>query len=265
MKTVILAGGFGSRISEESHLRPKPMIEIGGRPILWHIMKAYAHHGFSDFVVCAGYKQDIIKEYFSDFFLHHSDVTFDYRGGTLDMEVHNTTVEPWRVTVADTGLFTNTAGRVLRARRYVGNERFMLTYGDGLSNVDPHEVIQTHIAAEATVTLTGVVIGQRFGVLDIDANGRIRTFREKRDEDGAFVNGGFMVCEPTVFDAIERAGKNPDDEDFSRVSLEWLAKRGELACHRHEGFWACMDTQRDRERLEQMWACGDAPWKVWDK
>ena len=263
MKVVILAGGFGSRISEESHLRPKPMIEIGGRPILWHIMKCYAHYGFNDFVICAGYRQDVIKEYFSDFFLHSSDVTFDYRGGSLDMEVHNTTVEPWRVTVADTGYSTNTAGRILRVKRYVGDETFLLTYGDGVSDIDPNDVLATHRRMNTTVTITGVTMAQRFGVLGIDGTGRIRSFREKRDDDAALINGGFMACEPSVFDAIEQAGTNPMVEDFSSVTLPWLAQRGELGCHRYDGFWFCMDTQRDRNQLESMWGQGEAPWKVW--
>ena len=263
MKVVILAGGLGSRISEESHLQPKPMIEVGDKPILWHVMKGYAHFGFTDFVICAGYKQHMIKEWFSDYFLHSSDVTFDYTGGSLVTEVHDTRVEPWRVTVTDTGFFTNTAGRILRTKRYIGDETFMLTYGDGVSDVDPNDILAAHNASGMTVTLTGVTMNQRFGVMDVDKNGRIRTFREKHPVDSAMINGGFMVCNPRVYDVIEQSCEDPDATDFSGVTLEWMASHGELGCYHHDGFWACMDTQRDHRMLEKMWREGNAPWKVW--
>ncbi len=263
MKVVILAGGFGTRISEVSHLLPKPMIEVGGKPILWHIMKGYSHFGFNEFVICAGYKQHVIKEWFADYFLHSSDVTFDYTNGHETMEVHDTTAEPWRVTVADTGFSTNTAGRIYRVRKYVGDERFMLTYGDGVSDVNPNDILATHRAASAVATLTGVIPAQRFGILDVDGGGLVRSFQEKRTDTAALVNGGFMVCEPSVFQAIEQAGSCPDAEDFSAVTLEWLAHEGRLACHRHRGFWMCMDTKRDYEQMERLWSSGNAAWKVW--
>lgn len=258
MKVVILAGGYGSRISEESHLRPKPMIEIGGQPIMWHIMKYYSSFGFDDFVICAGYKQHVIKEYFADYYLRASDVTFDYRGSGETLEVHDTHAEPWRVTVADTGRDTQTGGRIRRIRRYVGDESFMLTYGDGLSDIDLNALLAYHEREGGTVTLTGVDVAQRFGVLDMDHEGRIKAFREKSDVDDAAINGGFMVVEPEIFG--ERLG---DADDFSKVALEDLAAKGKLTCYRHTGFWKCMDTQRDREILEEIWSSGNAPWKVW--
>lgn len=258
MKVVVLAGGFGTRISEESHLRPKPMIEIGGMPILWHIMKIYASQGFNEFVVCAGYKQHAIKEYFDDYFLHSSDVTFDYRDGGKTVEVHGTEAEPWRVTVADTGLHTMTGGRVKRVQRYVGDERFLLTYGDGVADVDVREEIGFHEAAGAVVTIAGASVAQSKGVLGLAADGTVRSFREKEDVDGAIINGGFMVCEPELFDYIDG-----DACVLEKGPMERLAVEGRLACFRHEGFWKCMDTQREREQLEEMWASGEAPWKVW--
>ena len=262
MKVVILAGGFGSRISEESHLRPKPMIEIGRYPILWHIMKGYSHFGFNDFVICAGYRQDVIKEYFEDYFLHRSDVTFDFTNGQRDMVVHNTSVEPWRVTVADTGYATMTAGRINRIRPYVDDEPFMLTYGDGVSDVDPNDILAFHRASGAIVTLTAVKASQRFGVLDIDDGGCVGDFREKSDSDDAYINGGFMVCEPGVFDVINQR-EDPDGDDFSGVTLEALARSGKLSAYRYDGFWSCMDTQRDMQQLIALWNAGNAPWKVW--
>lgn len=258
MKTVILAGGLGSRISEESHLKPKPMIEIGDQPILWHIMKYYSAYGFNDFVICAGYKQHVIKEYFADYYLHSSDVTFDYTGDGESIEIHDSHAEPWRVTVADTGLNTQTGGRIRRIRKYVGDEPFMLTYGDGLSNVDLNKLLSFHNEQGGVVTLTGVDIAQRFGVLDMDALGHVTAFREKSDADNAAVNGGFMVVEPAIFD--ERLG---DEDDFSNVALENLAHKGKLTSYRHTGFWQPMDTQRDRNRLQEIWRSGKAPWKIW--
>lgn len=258
LKVVILAGGLGSRISEESHLRPKPMIEIGGQPILWHIMKYYSAYGYHDFVICAGYKQHAIKEYFADYFLYSSDVTFDYAGDEESVEIHSSHAEPWRVTVADTGLNTQTAGRIRRIRKYVGDEPFMLTYGDGVSDVDLNALLRFHEQAGGIVTLTGVNIAQRFGVLEMDGRGNVVEFREKSDDDEAAINGGFMVIEPRLFE--EPLG---DEEDFSKVTLRALADRGELTAYRHTGYWQPMDTARDRAFLEEAWASGDAPWKVW--
>lgn len=258
MKTVILAGGLGSRISEESHLKPKPMIEIGGQPILWHIMKYYSAFGLNDFVICAGYKQHVIKEYFADYFLHSSDVTFDYSGSKESIEIHDSHAEPWKVTIADTGLNTQTGGRIRRIKKYVGNEPFMLTYGDGVSNVDLNKLLDFHNSVGGVVTLTGVDIAQRFGVLEMDSNGKVLAFREKSGDDDASINGGFMVVEPEIFD--ERLG---DEDDFSKIALEDLAKKGQLTAYRHTGFWQPMDTQRDRNQLQEIWASGKAPWKIW--
>lgn len=257
MKVVILAGGFGSRISEESQFKPKPMIEIGGRPILWHIMKYYAAFGYEEFVICAGYKQHIVKEYFNDYYLHSSDITFDFTHGANDMIVHGTKAEPWKVTIADTGLNTQTAGRIRRIHEYVEDEPFMLTYGDGLSNVDINALLDFHENNGGTVTLTAVNIEQRFGILDIN-KGVVSAFREKDDSDSNAANGGFMVVEPSIFEQPLL-----DDQDFSKVTLEALAKDKELTAYRHTGFWQPMDTQRDRIRLEEIWESGKAPWKIW--
>lgn len=256
MKVVILAGGFGTRISEESHLRPKPMIEIGEQPILWHIMKYYSQFGFHEFVICLGYKQYVVKEYFADYFLHTSDVTFDLANNR--MEVHNNYSEPWRVTLVDTGLHTMTGGRIKRIRDYIGNEPFLLTYGDGVSNVDLNALTEFHKKHGKTATITGVNVGQRFGVLKADADGSIREFREKSDDDGNIINGGFMVLNPEVFDYIEG-----DSTVFEKAPLENLAKDGQLMVFRHDGFWKCMDTQRDKQQLEKMWMENEAPWKIW--
>ncbi len=256
MKVVLLAGGFGTRISEESHLRPKPMIEIGEKPILWHIMKYYSQYGFHEFVVCLGYKQYVVKEFFADYFLHMSDVTFDLANN--QMEVHNNYSEPWKVTLVDTGLNTMTGGRVKRIRPYVGDEPFMLTYGDGLADVDLKKLEQFHRDHGRIATITAVNVGQRFGVLDIQQNGRIQAFREKNDRDGALINGGFMVMNPQIFDYIEG-----DDTVLEKAPLENLARDGELMAFAHDGFWKCMDTQRDKMQLEAMWQSGNAPWKIW--
>ena len=261
MKVVILAGGFGSRISEESHLKPKPMIEIGEQPILWHIMKGYAQQGYSDFVICAGYKQHAIKEYFTDYYLSASNVEFDFTSGRRVINYLDTHVEPWHVIVSDTGRDTQTAGRIARIREFVEGERFMLTYGDGVSDVDLSALLAFHEEAGAAVTMTAVHAAQRFGVLDMDASGRVRDFREKARDDGDYINGGFMVCEPEVFDYIARS-PHPDADDFSATTLELIAREGRLAAYRHEGFWGCMDSQRDKHRLEALWAEG-APWKTW--
>ena len=257
MKVVILAGGFGTRISEESHLKPKPMIEIGERPILWHIMKYYSQFGYNEFIICLGYKQYVVKEFFADYFLHTSDVTFDLSNNT--MKVHNNHAEPWKVTHIDTGLNTMTGGRVKRIRPYVGDEPFMLTYGDGVSNVDLKALEAFHKSHGKIATITAVNIGQRFGVLDLDEAGQILAFREKDDDDGSLINGGFMVLNPGVFDYIEG-----DATVFEQGPLRNLAKDGQLMAFRHEGFWKCMDTQREKMQLEAMWQSGKAPWKIWE-
>ena len=257
MKVVLLAGGFGTRISEESHLKPKPMIEIGGRPILWHIMKIYSHYGFNDFVICGGYKCDFIKDYFANYYLRTSDVTFDFTKENR-MELHSNSAEPWRVTIIDTGLNTMTGGRIKRIRPYVGDEPFLLTYGDGLCDIDIGALVAFHRAHGKIGTMTAVSVGQRFGVLDIREDDTIASFREKKNRDGAIINGGFMVMEPAIFDYIEG-----DKTVFEKAPLETLVKRGELKAYRHDGFWQCMDTQRDKMLLEDLWNGGQAPWKVW--
>ena len=259
MKVVILAGGFGTRISEESHLRPKPMVEIGEKPILWHIMKEYAAYGMDEFVICCGYKQYVIKEWFADYYLHNSDVTFDFTQGNK-MTVHNNVSEPWKVTLVDTGLNTMTGGRLKRIRDYIGNETFMMTYGDGVSNVNIKELLEFHRSHGKYATLTAVHVGQRFGVLDIDRdNGEIKAFREKAIADGSRINAGYMVLEPEVFDYIEG-----DATVFEHEPLRKLAADNQLVAYKHDGFWQCMDTQREKEKLEQLWASGNAPWKVWN-
>lgn len=252
MKVVILAGGFGTRISEESHLKPKPMIEIGEQPILWHIMKQYSHYGYHDFVICLGYKAYVIKEYFSDYFLHTSDITFDLANNK--MTVHNNFSEPWKVTLVDTGLKTMTGGRVKRIQEYVGNEPFMLTYGDGVSDVDIHKLAAFHKSHGKIATMTAINAGQRFGVLEVGGDNTIHAFREKSKDDGSLINGGFMVLNPEIFQYI--AG---DSTVFEKEPLETVAKMGELMAYKHNGFWHCMDTQRDKMRLEEMWASGAAP------
>lgn len=258
MKTVILAGGLGTRISEESYLRPKPMIEIGEKPILWHIMKLYSHYGFNDFVICLGYKGYVVKEYFADYYLHMSDVTFDFTNGN-QMMIHNNIAEPWRVTLVDTGLNTQTGGRIKRVQRYIGKEPFLLTYGDGVSDVNIQEVLSFHQKNGRLATMMAVQPGGRFGVLKLDGQDAITSFREKSAEDGGWINAGFMVLEPEVFDYIE----NREDEIFERAPLERLASTGQLDAYKYDGFWKCMDTQRDKNALEEMYRSGDAPWMVW--
>lgn len=258
MKVAILAGGFGTRISEESHLRPKLMIEIGAQPILWHIMKIYSYHGFNDFVICAGYKQHIIKEYFANYFLHTSDVTFDFTDKN-SMIVHHHTAEPWKVTVVDTGLNTMTGGRIKRVAKYIGNETFMLTYGDGVSDVDIKKLIKFHKSHGKLATLTTVNVQQRFGILDIDSNNRIKAFREKSHSDSSMINGGFMVLEPEILRYIDG-----DHTVFEKESLGKAANDGEMMAYAHDGFWRCMDTQRDKMDLERIWTEGNAPWKKWE-
>lgn len=257
MKVVLLAGGFGTRISEESHLKPKPMIEIGEKPILWHIMKLYSYYGYNDFVICAGYKQHIIKEYFANYYLHNADITFDLSQNS--MQVHTPHAEPWKITVVDTGLNTMTGGRIRRIKDFIGDEEFLLTYGDGVSDVDIADLVSFHKKTGKLCTMTAVRPEGRFGILDINGD-TVRAFREKSKEDVGYINGGFMVCSPKVFDYIEG-----DDTIFERKPLETLAAEGNLAAYKHDGFWQCMDTVRDKQGLEKLWAENKAPWKVWDK
>lgn len=258
MKVVLLAGGFGTRISEESHLKPKPMIEIGGKPIIWHIMKEYSFYGHNEFIICCGYKQQIIKEWFANYYLHNSDVTYDFTKAN-HMEIHSNVSEPWKVTLIDTGLKTMTGGRIKRIRQYIGNETFMLTYGDGVADIDINDLVRFHKSHGKTATITAVNIGQKFGVLDIEEDGSISKFREKNQSDGGVINAGYMVLEPEVFDYIEG-----DNTVFEKEPIEHLAKEGQLMAYKHTGFWKCMDTQRDRQQLEDMISSGNAPWMCWD-
>jgi glucose-1-phosphate cytidylyltransferase len=257
MKVVILAGGFGTRISEESHLKPKPMIEIGRYPILVHIMRIYASQGFNDFVVCAGYKQQVIKEYFAHFDMYTNDVTFDFASG--ERKILKSPKFDWKVTIADTGLKTQTGGRIKRARDYIGNEPFLLTYGDAVGDIDINAVIESHKKAKKLATICVYNFGQTKGVVDLSNDGTVQAFREKSDFDGDLINIGFMVVEPQVIDMIE--GKETVFEDV----LNRLAKEGQLNAYVHKGFWQCMDTLREKEKLEALDASGKAPWKVWEK
>ena len=257
MKVVLLAGGFGTRISEESAFKPKPMLEIGEMPILWHIMKTYSYYGYNEFIVCAGYKQHVIKEWFADYFLHTSDITFDFTNGN-EMIVHNKHVEPWKVTIVDTGLNTMTGGRVKRVRDYIGDETFMLTYGDAVGDVDIPTLLEFHKKHGKIGTVSVYNFGQNKGVLDISADGTVNAFREKSDLDGDLINIGFMVFEPEIFDRIEG-----DNTVFEKEPLVSLVKEGELIARTHSGFWQCMDTLREKQKLEQLWSTGNAPWKLW--
>ncbi len=257
MKVVILAGGYGTRISEESIFRPKPMIEIGEFPILHHIMKYYSYYGFNEFVICCGYKANIIKEYFANYFLHTSDVTFDFRFNG-NMQIHENTAEPWKVTLIDTGLDTQTGGRIKRIRKYTENETFLLTYGDGISDVNLKELVEFHKENKAMVTLTSVQPSGRFGAIDVEANGKISSFKEKPKGDVGWVNGGFFVCEPEIFDYIDG-----DKTFWEREPLETIANSGKLMAYKHHGFWSPMDTVRDKNYLDELWKSGNAPWKVW--
>lgn len=254
MKAVILSGGLGTRISEESHLKPKPMIEIGGKPILWHIMKLYGHHGITEFVICCGYKGYVIKEYFANYFLHMSDVTFDMSENR--MEVHHRTAEPWKVTLVDTGEFTQTGGRLKRVKDYL-DSTFCLTYGDGVSDVDIPTLVAHHQAQGTQATVTAIQPAGRFGALELEGE-RVRSFLEKPQGDGRWISGGFFVCEPSIFDRIDG-----DDTIWERGPLDGLAADGELSVYRHPGFWAAMDTLRDKNYLESLWASNEAPWRVW--
>ncbi len=258
MKVVLLAGGLGTRISEESQYRPKPLIELGDMPVLWHIMKLYSHYGHNEFIICAGYKQHMVKEFFAHYFLNSSDVTFDYTDGRSDMTVEASHAEPWKVTVVDTGLSTMTGGRIKRVQKYVGDETFLMTYGDGVCDVDIGRLIDFHRSHGKTATLTSVLLRQQKGVLDIDGDNAVKSFREKNLADGAPINAGFMVLEPKIFDYIDG-----DSCVFEREPMERLAVEGELMSYMHRGFWQCMDTAREKETLEKLWASGSAPWKVW--
>lgn len=257
MKVVIFAGGYGSRISEESHLRPKPMIEIGEKPILWHIMKIYSSYGFNEFVICLGYKGNMIKEYFANYFLYGADVTFDMRYGN-NMQVHTNMAEPWKVTLVNTGLDTMTGGRLKRVREYLGNETFMLTYGDGVANINVTELVEYHKAHGKIATVTAVQPGGRYGVLGIKDDDTVLEFVEKPNTTDTWINGGFFVLEPKVLDYIDG-----DNTMFEREPLSTLASGGNIVAYKHTGFWQCMDTQRDKQHLENLWDSGNAPWKVW--
>lgn len=256
MKIVLLAGGYGTRISEESEHKPKPMIEIGGKPILWHIMKLYSSYGYNDFIICTGYKSYVIKEYFSNYFLHMSDVTFDMSDNT--MTVHNQSAEPWKVTVVDTGLNTMTGGRIKRIQEYIGNEQFMVTYGDGVSNVDISALVKFHNEHGKIGTMTAIQPAGRFGALDLDSNDKVLAFKEKPKGDGSWINGGFFVFNHEIFDYID-----DDTTVFEKQPLESISKKGELFVYKHEGFWQPMDTLREKHQLEELWGSGNAPWKVW--
>lgn len=259
MKVVILAGGFGTRISEESMFKPKPMVEIGGKPILWHIMKEYSCYGFNEFIICAGYKQHVIKEWFADYFLHNSDITFDFTNGINDLIIHNQYCEPWKVTVVDTGLHTMTGGRIKRIQQYIGNEPFLMTYGDAVCDVNIAEVVEFHKSHGRVATLTAVVLAQEKGILDIDADYTVRAFREKNKRDGAIINAGYMVLQPQIFDYI-----SGDESVFEHVPLAKLAEEGELMSYIHKGYWQCMDTAREKEILEMHIKNGTAPWITWN-
>lgn len=258
MKVVILAGGKGTRISEESQLKPKPMIEIGGMPIIWHIMKTYSYYGFKEFIICGGYKQHMIKQWFSDYCLWNSDVTFEF-GSQNNMIVHQDYTEDWKVTIVDTGLESLTGTRIAKVRPYIGDNTFMMTYGDGVCAVNIEELVKYHENNDAVVTLTAARIQQRFGVLSIDQNSMVTSFREKSESDAERVNAGYMVLNPEVFDYIGEG-----EVFFEQEPLRLLAENRKLAAYKYNGFWHPMDTMRDKEILEKLWESGQAPWKVWE-
>ncbi|SCY87144.1 glucose-1-phosphate cytidylyltransferase [Desulfoluna spongiiphila] len=258
MKVVILAGGFGTRLSEETHLKPKPMVEIGGKPILWHIMKMYSSYGYNDFVICLGYMGYAIKEYFANYYLHQSNVTFDFRNGN-DHVIHSNSAEPWRVTLVDTGLNTMTGGRVKRIQEYIRDEPFMLTYGDGVASIAIDKLVEFHKQQGKLATVTAVQPSGRFGALIVDeVNEKVNSFQEKPKGDGSWINGGFFVLEPDIFKYIE-----DDSTSMEREPLQDLVKDGKLVAFKHSGFWKPMDTLRDKTELEQLWGSGNAPWKIW--
>lgn len=259
MKVVLLAGGFGTRISEESIYKPKPMVEIGSKPILWHIMKEYAYYGHNEFIICAGYKQEYIKKWFADYFLCSSDVTFDYTKGDNELTIHQSNIEPWKVTVVDTGLNTMTGGRIKRIQKYVGHEPFFMTYGDGVCDVDINKLLDFHKAHGKIATLTAVFQDQSKGVLDIGGDNAVRSFREKSITDGAPINAGYMILEPEIFNYIDG-----DSTVFEKSPLETLAKEGQLMSYMHRGYWQCMDNIREKNDLEKLIAAGKAPWVKWE-
>ncbi len=258
MKVVILAGGLGTRLAEETGIRPKPMVEIGGKPILWHIMKIYAQQGFNEFVICLGYKGYMIKEYFANYFLHQSDVTIDL--ATNKIEIHNSVSEDIKVTLVDTGVNTNTAGRIKRVQKYLNNERFMLTYGDGVSDVNLRELIKFHEQSGKLATLTSIQLPGRFGNIEMDKSGVITRFQEKPEGDGVWINGGFFVMEPGIFKYLEG---DMDDIQWEKKPLIDIANDHQLMSFKHSGFWKCMDAIRDKTELEDLWNSGKAPWKTW--
>ena len=256
MKVVILAGGFGTRISEESHLKPKPMVEIGDKPILWHIMKLYSYYGYNEFIICAGYKQHMIKDWFANYYLHNSDITFDLTNGN-NLEIHNNVSEPWKVTIIDTGLQTMTGGRIKRIQKYIGSKPFMMTYGDGVCDVDISKLVEYHKSHKKIATLTTVEVEQRFGILDV-RDDTVRAFREKSYKDNRLINAGYMVLNPEIFNYIDG-----DASVFEKESLERIAQIGELKSYFHSGFWQCMDTKLEMDKLGIMWNLNQAPWKKW--
>ena len=258
MKVVLLAGGFGTRISEESVFKPKPMIEIGGKPILWHIMKEYSYYGFNEFIICAGYKQEVIKNWFASYFLQNSDVTFDFRSGEEKIAIHDKHIDKWSVTIVDTGLHTMTGGRVKRVQKYIGNETFMLTYGDGVCDVDIGKLVEFHKKHGKIATLTAVMQEQQKGVLNISGDNTVKSFREKSLIDCAPINAGYMVLEPAIFDYIEG-----DQTKFEKEPLERLAEQNQLMSFMHKGFWQCIDNIREKQMLEKMYDSGVAPWQKW--
>lgn len=259
MKVIILAGGFGTRISEESKWRPKPMIEIGGIPILLHIMKLYSAYGFNEFIICAGYKQHVIKEYFADYFLYTSDITYDFTNGKNEMIIHRSHSDPWKVTVVDTGLNTMTGGRIKRVKEYVGDEPFMLTYGDAVGDINIPALLEFHKKHGKIGTVSVYNFGQNKGVLEVREDGMVDAIREKSDFDGDLINIGFMVMEPEIFNYIE-----DDSISFEKEPMSSLVEINQLAAYTHKGFWQCMDTVREKEKLEELWATGQAPWKIWE-
>jgi len=256
MKVVLLAGGLGTRLSEETSLRPKPMVDIGDKPILWHIMKIYSSYGFNDFIICLGYKGYIIKEYFTNYFLHQSDVTIDLQNNSV--ETHQSSAEPWKITLVDTGKSSMTGGRIKRIQKYIGNEPFLLTYGDGVGNIDINALVSFHRANHKMVTVTAVQPSGRFGALNLSDTDDVTSFLEKPKGDGSWINGGFFVCEPTVFDFIEG-----DNTIWEKEPMEQIASQQEMVAFKHRGFWKPMDTLRDKQELEQEWNSGTAPWKTW--
>lgn len=258
MKVVILAGGLGTRISEESHLKPKPMIEIGGSPILWHILKIYSHYGYNDFIICCGYKGYLIKEYFADYYLHRSDITFDFSDNNK-MIIHNNIAEPWRVTLVDTGMHSQTGARIRKVQKYVDGQPFMMTYGDGVSDLNINQLVSFHEKQKTLATLTAVQPGGRFGVLKMGDGSFVEDFEEKSKEGGGWINAGFMVMEPEIFKYLD----DREDLVFEREPLEQLAREAQLTAYQYDGFWRCMDTLRDKNMLEELWNSGQAPWKIW--